>query len=103
MTFERFKTIIETYRKFEQDLSDLYDLGIDFYEGKYKLMSHAEEILSESMQSHYNHYGWEWISWFIWENDYGQRKLEAWDADKNLTAQTLEELHQMLEKEYKNG
>jgi len=102
MNYKNFCQIIEQYRSIDADFNELHKLGFDFYEGKYQIVSKCEKMLREIMQSEYNDYGWEWISWFIWENEYGDKKLEAWDAEENLIAQTLEELHHMLEKEYKN-
>ena len=103
MTYESFIAILTTYQKLQQDFYKLADVGFDFYEGKFQLVAHAEKLLEEAMRSHYNDFGWDWISWFIWENDYGKKKLGAWDADGKPVAQNSKKLHKMLEKEYKNG
>jgi len=89
MTYEKFISLITTYQKFEQDLEKLAGIGFDFYEGKFPLVSYASKMLEEAMLSHYNDFGWDWISWFIWENDYGKKKLEAWDADGKPIAQNV--------------
>jgi hypothetical protein len=57
-----------------------------------------ESIISILMKEIYTAEGYDWFSWFCYENDYGQGGLEAWDADKNPICYNLESLWEYLEK-----
>jgi hypothetical protein len=102
MQLKELENLLEKYKAFSDKLSELHDLGFDFYEGKFELMSDVEKLFDISIASHYNEYGKDWINWFIYENDYGKRKLEAWDENKNLICQDLNSLHEYIEKYHKN-
>jgi hypothetical protein len=82
-------------------MSELHDLGFDFYEGKFPLMSDMEFIFELTILSHYTQQGADWVNWFVYETNYGERKLEAWDENKNLICQDLESLHEYIEKYHK--
>jgi hypothetical protein len=101
MNINDFKNILENYKNFSNKISELHDLGFDFHEGKYKLMSDVEKMLDIILSIHYNEHGIDWINWFIYETNYGERKLEAWDENKNLICQDLESLHEYIEKHHK--
>jgi hypothetical protein len=100
MQLKEFQNLLEKYKDFSKKLSELYDLGFDFYEGKFELMSDVEKILDISIASHYNEHGIDWINWFIYENDYGKNKLEAKDGDE-LICHDIKSLHEYIEKYHK--
>jgi hypothetical protein len=99
MTYEQFLLILDNYNAYCEAISDAYDVGIDLLEGKFATNSYVEKMLELFITSHYGEMGWDWVSWFIYENDYGQKGLEAWDAlhDGGLICQTHKELHEYLE------
>ncbi len=101
MQLKEFQNLLEKYKSFSDNLSELYDLGFDFYEGKYQLMSNVESMFDIMISSYYNEHGVGWINWFIYETDYGNKKLEAWDENQNLICQDLESLHEYIEKHHK--
>jgi hypothetical protein len=84
LSYENFLKILLTFKKFNEDLSSLYKDGFDFFEGKYQLSEHMGNILEIFLKTHYSPEGVEWINWFIFENDYGQRGLDATDNGEKV-------------------
>jgi hypothetical protein len=82
MKFKQFEELLNNFRSTMRSLSDLHDIGFDFYEGKYQLASDIENIFMLAIESHYEKEGVEWIEWFVFENDYGDKKMEAWEETK---------------------
>lgn len=80
MTYTHFLQIILSHKKFSEDVSSLYGIGFDLMEGKYNLVNPVATILESSIKSHYGDGGWDWVSWFIWESDYGQKDFSANNA-----------------------
>ena len=96
MTYSHFIQILLSYKKFSEDISSLYEIGFDLMEGKYKLTTPIEMLLRASIESHYGDQGWDWVSWFIWESDYGQKDfsvtptyLTKEDGTNELVASTV--------------
>jgi hypothetical protein len=82
MTYANFIELMLTYKKLNEDLSELYNMGFDLMEGKYKVSELTSKLFLSSFKSHYTEAGIEWIDWFIWENDWGQRdwsKIRTFD------------------------
>jgi hypothetical protein len=77
MEYKEFLTNIMTYKKLMEDISELYDIGFDFFEGKYKLSTHIESLMINAFNSHYTKEGVEWIEWFIYEADYGMKDFSS--------------------------
>jgi hypothetical protein len=73
MKYADFLKIIMTNKKFEEELSELHNMGFDFFEGKYKLSNLFYGVVNTSLSTHYDDDGIEWIYWFMYENDYGQK------------------------------
>lgn len=125
MKYKEFLELLSAYRKFQEDTSELYDLGFDFMEGKFKLSEYIEEIIQTSIKSHYGEQGWDWVSWFIYESDWGEKdwgkyptykmnedgtstiyedgelRFGAQDENGNPICYSLESLYEYLEKECK--
>lgn len=81
MKYKQFKELIESYKKSQKAFSELYDLGFDFYEGKYELARFTDEILDTALKTHYTVEGIDWINWFIFETDYGNIDMKGIDND----------------------
>jgi hypothetical protein len=94
MEYGNFLGVIMTYKKASDEISELYEIGFDFLEGKYKLSDRFYEIMKYAFSSHYNEEGMDWISWFIHENDYGNK---VWDGP--LYQETVEGKIELLERE----
>ena len=81
MEYKDFLTLVMTNKKLGEDLSELHDIGFDFFEGKYQIVSHIERIIDTAFGSHYDEDGVEWINWFMYESDYGQKD---WSQSKTF-------------------
>jgi hypothetical protein len=73
MKYETFLKAITEYRKGLDMVSDLYSIGFDFMEGKYKISEIFNSQFDCLMESHYNEQGVDWVNWFIFENDFGEK------------------------------
>lgn len=84
MTYEEFLKILMSYKKINEDISELYDIGFDFLEGKYRMSDSVSIMFEAVLESHYTDEGIDWINWFIFENDWGTKdwsKLPTFDAE----------------------
>ena len=97
MTYESFLRVIKGLKKAEKDSNDAYKLNIDLLD----FVDPYNIVITELIKEIYGAEGYDWLSWFCYENDFGQGKLQAWDKDKNLICYSLESLHQYLEENYK--
>ena len=79
MNYKNFERILRAYKKIQDTYSVLDGLGFDFYEGKFKLSGHTDDLLDEILKSHYTEEGREWINWFIFETNYGKEDMEGRD------------------------
>ena len=98
MQYSTLLSLSMGFKKISEDCSDLYDIGVNIIDGKYSITSTAEKILEEVFTNEYGEEGWEWVSWFIFESDYGQKdwsisplylrnndgKLERMEADGEI-------------------
>lgn len=82
MTFEKFTEIINTHKEFSERAHNLYMVGVDMLESKYELNSLFITLFDLLLTSHYNEEGKEWIEWFIYESDYGERDWSGVSAYK---------------------
>jgi hypothetical protein len=90
MEYSEFLKVLLQYKKIQEDLSELYDMGFDFFEGKYKLISQIENIVDATFDSHYTKEGKEWIDWFIYEADWGTNNFSEVPTYKKNEDGTLE-------------
>lgn len=115
MTYQAFLTLMLHYQKFQHNLQSLYTVGVDLLEGKYEVNSQVYTVFKQAFLNTYTEQGWEWIEWFIFENDWGHKdwlKYEkkddsnttpypATDENGNPIAYSFESLFELLEKSYK--
>jgi hypothetical protein len=115
-----------TYKKLSEDFSELDSIGIDFFEGKYRLSELSYSLFKSTFESHYTKEGIEWIDWFVFEADWGQKDFSKsptyvedlngdftkqdptdepkWGANDGAgtpIAYSFESLWELLEKDYK--
>jgi hypothetical protein len=103
MQYTQFEKIMLTYKRALSDMDALYKIGLDLSEGPYDLMSHMYVLFNESMGIQYNPHGVDWIDWYIFETDWQQKKnYEAYNERKELIAQDLKGLWELLESDYRN-
>ena len=98
MKYERFLKIILGLQKEDRIIKNLYDNGVDLI----NFVDPYHTIINELIKEVYDEDGYEWFSWYCWENDFGQRGLEAFDENKNPICYSHESLWEYLEKNYKN-
>jgi hypothetical protein len=104
MKWESFEKIMLTYKQALQDMKALHEIGLDLSEGKYDIMSHFYVLFNETMGIEYNSNGVDWIGWYIFETDWQQKKeYEAYNDKKELVAQDLRGLWELLESGYLNS
>jgi hypothetical protein len=97
MEYQQFLSILISFKKYNDTVSEANDVGIDLVEGKFSTSHYVENILETAIFSHYGQEGWEWVEWFIYENDYGQKGLKA-TSDGEPICFSLESLYVYLEK-----
>ena len=82
MEYKEFKKTIQTYKKTCKLFEELYSIGFDFLENeKFPIWGQVDELFAQWISSHYTEEGHDWVSWFIYENDYGKLGLTAHDNE----------------------
>jgi hypothetical protein len=99
MTLQQFERLISSHKEFIENISELYDLGFDFHEGKYKICKLTEDIFTTTIEAIYGKDGVEWVDWFVYETNYAtDDQLTAHDADGNRICYDVISLFNYLEK-----
>lgn len=112
MEYKNFLTLMMNFKKILENTSELHDIGFDLYEGKYKLVENIEQIFITSISCFYNEKGIDWINWYIYENDFGNKdwnkynetdKIEygATDENGNPICYSFESLYNYIEENHK--
>lgn len=101
MSLKEFQELLEKYKSFQDKISELHDFGFDLYEGKYRLMSDVESMFDIMIASHYNEHAIDWISWFIYESDYGKKDMKGKDENGQPICYDVKSLHEYIEKNHK--
>lgn len=99
MTYERFLKVLLSLQKEDRVIKEAYKLGVDLI----NFIDPYHEIINELIKEIYGEGGYDWFSWYCWENDFGQGGLEAWDSDRNLICQSHESLWEYLESKKKEN
>jgi len=97
MTREEFKNIINLYKKYEFCVTEYGNFGIYLYEGRYPIAEVSMQIADLLWKEVYSEEGRDWINWFMYENDFGDSELEAFDSDGNLICQDIDSLYDYIE------
>lgn len=101
MNREQFKEIINKLKLISEYSSEYYKFGIDLYGGKFPILDSVYSVISLLFEAIYSEEGYDWISWFCYENDFGLNGLEATDDDRPI-CQTVDELYDYIE-QFKYG
>lgn len=87
MTYEEFLGVLVPCKKLNDDFRELYQMGFDFLEGKYRLEENISRIVDGFLNSHFTVEGVDWINWFMFENEWGSKdwtKLPVLGKEGNL-------------------
>jgi hypothetical protein len=99
MKYEYFLKLILTYKKASEDLSELHDIGVDLFEGKFKISNHLYSMLQYSIEERYGDEGWDMLEWFIFESEYGTKPdFTAEDKNKNIICHSYLSMWDYLQK-----
>lgn len=99
MTYEKFEKIMLALNKSRQNTDLLYRHGVDITE----ITDHLQTIIEDLLGFIFTKEGKDWIEWFIYEKDFGEREdIKAWDSDKNEIAYDIKSLYELLINEYYN-
>lgn len=93
MNLETFTQIIETLQKESETIGDLYERKVDLIE----FTDPYHGVISLLLREIYGEDGHDWFSWFCYENDFGKKKMEAWDENENPICYDVESLWRFLE------
>jgi hypothetical protein len=98
MTYEKFSEILEKLETQEKRREVLYRNGLDLidYSDPY------EYVIGRLFIEIYGEEGWDWLSWFMYENDCGQKGYEARDENGELICQDAKSTWEFLETNYNN-
>lgn len=96
MTRREFEKLIEAYKEFSEISDKFYEIGLNIFEGEKPIADPFYKVAELMIYSHYTEEGVEWIFWWIYENEFGDRGLEAYDEEKNLICQTEDELFEYV-------
>jgi hypothetical protein len=95
MKLEVFKEIVEKLKNRAQKERDAYSAGIDLFE----FTNDFHSVISILIGTYYGRDGLETFDWWCYEKEWGSRAdLTMTDQDGNLLCQTLDDLHDYLEK-----
>ena len=86
MKYENFLKVIMTQRKLEQQLHKAYELKIDLMDFVDDYGTITKTLLTEI----YGEEGYDWYSWFCWENDYGEKDWNKTKLERNEDGQIVE-------------
>jgi hypothetical protein len=93
MKRKEFKLLLEDMQELHRRCEKLQEVGFDQFENKYAIAPLAEKFFDIILKQNYNAFGVDWIGWFVYENDFGDKKMGAWNDDKALICQTVDGLY----------
>lgn len=101
MKYDNFKEVLKLNKELFDKLSELEELGFNFYENKrFPLVELVDKSFVEMLKSHYTDTGVDWVLWFVYDNSYGTGGLKAYDGEKEIL-KNLKQLHSYINKHYR--
>jgi hypothetical protein len=124
MKLEHFEKLMNEYRKGSEMISELHSIGFDLMEGRYTLGESLYNIFISGLETHYTDNGVDWVTWFMFENEWGEKdwnkvpsykktedgvmvldmdsdRYGATDEDDNPICYDIKSLWEYIEKEHK--
>ena len=78
MEYSEFLKVILGQKEASEKVHEAYKLGIDLIE----FVEIYESISSILIKEIYGEEGADWYSWFCYENEYGEKGVQAWDENE---------------------
>jgi len=95
MTYSDFSVIVETLKKQSDLLNDLYHKNVDLFE----IVDPYYVVIRILLTEIYTAEGYDWFSWFCYENDFGTGTLDANDENGPI-CYDVKSLWEFLETNY---
>jgi hypothetical protein len=95
MTYSEFSVVVETLQKQSDLLSDLYHKNVDLLE----FTDPYDAIIRILLTEIYTAEGYDWFTWFCYENDFGTGTLDANDENGPI-CYDVKSLWEFLETNY---
>jgi hypothetical protein len=80
MEYKKFKEIITSLQESDKRINQANKLKIDLID----FVDEYHSIITKLFEEVYGKEGYDWISWFCYENNYGQGELKGWDNKKPI-------------------
>ena len=97
MTYERFLKITLGLQKQDRVLDNLHSNNVSLID----FVDPYHHVINELMKEVYGEAGYDWWSWFCYENDYGTKGLTANEKDGTPICYSHESLWEYLEKNHR--
>ena len=97
MTYERFLKITLGLQKQDRVLDNLHSNNVNLIE----FVDPYHIVITELIKEVYGEEGYDWWSWFCYENDYGNGGLTANEKDGTPICYSHESLWEFLEKNHR--
>lgn len=97
MEYSEFLKVISGQKEASEKVHEAYKLGIDLIE----FVEIYESISSILIKEIYGEEGADWYSWFCYENEYGEKGVQAWDENEQPIFYSIESAWEYLEANYK--
>jgi hypothetical protein len=97
MTYETFLKIVLQLQKQDRVIHELYKYKVDLLD----FVDPYHDTISTLMKEIYGYEGFDWFSWYCFENEYGTRGMEAFDENENRICYSHESLWEFLEANHK--
>jgi len=93
MTYKQFSDILHTLQEQDKVVDELYKNKVDLYD----FIDAYHKVITMLIKEVYGEEGYDSWSWYVYENDYGTKGLEAWDKDGKRICYSHESLWEYLE------
>lgn len=97
MTLEKFKNLIELLKEADVQVDGAYKAKVDLIE----FTDVYSAIITNLILEIYGEEGGDWFSWFVYENNFGEGPLEAYNKDGEVILKTIDEMWEFLEEKRK--
>lgn len=71
MSYKEFKRLMDAFKSIQSKSHALYNAGIELLP-RLDFMEDAENMLKSVIKSNYGEKGWDWVSWYVWDNQWGK-------------------------------